>query len=96
MANDVSTGGSDTHKHNSYDSSDPSGSLLGRYEQGGGKYAYYKYASANAWTTNYHMSGNGTGGISQSKSTGMEIQGHTAAASSLPPYQDLYAWRRTA
>ena len=96
MANDVSTGGSDTHKHNSYDSTDAKGSLIGRYEQGGGKYAYYKYVSANAWTTNYHMSGSGTGSISQSKSTGMEIQGHTAGASSLPPYQDLYAWRRTA
>ena len=96
MANDVSTGGSDTHKHNSYDSTDAKGSLIGRYEQGGGKYAYYKYVSANAWTTNYHMSGSGTGSVSQSKSTGMEIQGHTAGASSLPPYQDLYAWRRTA
>ncbi len=142
-ANDVQTGGSDTHTH-----SNPSTNSAGAHTHwwgattgGGGSHnhglgdgyarwaytggaMYMAYKGVNTWTANYGMTGGFSGrggewGLTEgvkldgySTSVGnhthrvegntnqngahTHTQGNTGSASSMPKYQDVYVWRRTA
>lgn len=142
-ANDVSTGGSDTHFH-----SNPSTGSAGAHTHwwgattgGGGSHnhglgsawakiefyggsIYHERMSTGTWTANHGDGGLGgdvwenwgitqatrLGGTSDSvgnhthwvegntneKGAHTHTQGNTGSASSMPAYQDVYVWRRTA
>lgn len=90
MAKDVSTGGSDTHTHG----------LSSGYARvsNSGSYAVYKFKEQSGvnWTANYGVLGTNNVNKSFTMSGSADLAGNTGSASTLPAYQDLYAWRRTA
>lgn len=90
------TGGSDTHTHGR-------GSYYAQYQQRAGSGGNsdgiddYHYEKVTSWASNYRTTNAGNvGSIAETWTNGMTIGGTSASASTLPAYQNVYAWRRTA
>lgn len=91
MANDVTAGGSDGHTHGL----NTGAACLSMDTSSSGR-QMYKYFNTSQWTSNYGATNAGSmGSRSANHSTGMSLYGNSASTNHYPPYQDLYAWRRT-
>ncbi len=87
--NSGATGGAATHSHGV-------GSYIGCFEMGSPYNIKYRYISSSKWQANYFTPQNSNGPTAEGCSTGMEIIGTSATASTMPPYIVAYCWRRTA
>lgn len=88
------TGGSKNHTH-SLDTNTAVGAI--RLNNGGSLEYAETTVSANI-TTNYSITGTGGKGDSASRTNhyAMKLYGNTSSSSNMPPYLEVYMWKRTA
>ena len=91
------TGGSSSHTHGLSDGA----AMIDLWHYNGDRVVFHKNDASKTFsgkaTASLYLIGNESGVASESPSGhATQLRGSTNSASNMPPYQTLYAWRRTA